>query len=477
MKYKFRTKPFPSQKKGLVALWKKGGGSLYWDPGTGKTKTTLDYASALHLVGECRRVLVVCPINALQVWPAQAEKHIPTDIWWEMLVPEGTIAEKEQQIHEWSEYWEDNDEPLLFVVTNYDSMTKRDRRWQIMRTVERYAPDLVVFDESQKIKNATAKRSKAAHRISLGRRTVLMSGTPVSKNFLDLYSQMKAVEPHIWDHPELSKVMSWTEFRSRYGIWGGRSGYELKGYQNLPELMDRFKPYITTARRSGNLPKVTDVIVPVNMPEKPREAYDIFVKESLVIWKNHLIEAPIPLTRLLRCQQMTGGRVLDEHGDPVEFQMQKMAVAEDLMRDLREAERKLLVFARFKWEMDHLANVFPKETLQIRGGVSARKREEAVKKFQGKNVNLLVIQIASAEALDGLQDVCSDAIFYSTDYSWEHYSQATGRIDRTGQSTPVVFHHIHCRATVDKLIWQSLRDKRNLEKVVMDDPDVLLVDK
>jgi SNF2 family DNA or RNA helicase len=480
MKYRFRTKPFPSQKKGLVRLWKRGGGALYWDPGTGKTKTALDYASALHKAGECRRVLILCPINALQVWPDQAEKHIPVDIWWEMEIPEGTIADKTEQIREWSEYWENNDEPLLFVAINYDAISRRDKRWEIMAALERfYSPDLLICDESQKVKTATAKRSKAAHKLGLStKRTVLMSGTPVSKNYLDLYSQLKVVDQQIWQHPEEPKIMSWTEFKNRYGIWGGRTGYELRGYQNLQELQSRYKPWITTARRSGNLPKVTDLVVPVDMSAQAREAYDIFMEESLVVWKHHLIEAPIPLTRLLRGQQMTGGRVLDEHGESVEFQMDKMSIACDLISDLREAERKLLVFARFKWEMDYIADKFKREVLSIRGGVSNARRKEATDAFRkGKKTNILVIQIGSSEALDGLQDVCSDAVFYSTDYSWEHYSQARGRIDRTGQSVPVVFHHVHVRSSVDKLVWQSLRDKRNLERMVMDDPDVLLVDR
>ena len=273
--------------------------------------------------------------------------------------------------------------------------------------------------------------------------------------------------------------MSWTRFRYRYGIWGGRTGYELRGYQYVEDLQDRYRPWVSTARKKDclDLPPVTDEIIPIIMNKSSRVAYDSMAEDGMVVWRRHLIDAPIILTKLLRLQEMTGGAGHDEVGDTVDFQRDKMDILRGLLEDLREGQEKVIIFARFKWEMNTIQNELG-VTLAIRGGVSHQRRKEVVRIFRtSKDPVVLLIQIAAGEALDGLQDDCSHAIFYSTDYSWDHYVQARGRLDRIGQDTPITFYHLHMVSTIDKLVYQALRQKKNLEKMVMDDPEILIVDR
>jgi len=476
MKYRPKTKMFKHQRLALKKLWRQGSGALYHEPGTGKTKVALDFAAVLHRKGEVERVLILCPINAMQVWPDQMEKHL--GVYQSTLIPQGKVIEKADQIQEEISWYENRKAPLRFIILNYEAIIKRDKNWNIMEVLEEYDADLLILDESQKVKSATAKRSKAAHRLgSRARHVCLLSGTPISKNYLDLYSQIKVIDPRVWKDPTKGDNMSWTRFRYRYGIWGGRTGYELRGYQNVDDLQNRYRPWISTARKKNclDLPPVTDEIIPIIMNQHARLAYDSMVEDGMVVWRRHLIDAPIILTKLLRLQEMTGGGVHDEVGEIVEFQIDKMTVLKDLLNDLYESQQKVIVFARFKWEMDAIQNLGVE--LVIRGGVGHTRRKEVVRKFRtSKKPEVLLIQIAAGEALDGLQDDCSYAIFYSTDYSWDHYVQARGRLDRMGQDTPVTFYHLHMVGTVDKLVYQALREKKNLEKLVMDDPQLLVVD-
>lgn len=472
-RYKFRSKPFKHQRRGLKRLWKQGGGMLAWEPGTGKTKTAIDYAAALHLKGKVNRVLILCPINAFQVWPTQLQRHMPTDIAHSLIMPEGSVIQKAAHIRDIQ-----LDNHLSFVMLNYEAIIKRGKDWPMMDALTYYQPDMVILDESQKVKNATAKRSKAAHKLGeAAQYKVLMSGTPVSKNYLDLYSQLKVLDPKIWADPEAHLgIMSWTFFKFKYGKWGGRTGYELKGYQNLDDLRRRYLPWISSARKSEclDLPPVTDIIIPIQMNDKAREVYKIMAQDGIAYWNDHLFDAPIALTKLLRLQEMTGGGVHDEAGELVSFQTDKLEVLRGMLEDLRENDEKVVVFARFKWEMDAM---IPLVDISIRGGVSANQRQIIVDTFlytQGPIV--LLIQIAAGEALDGLQAVCSHAIYYSTDYSWDHFVQSRGRLDRQGQTVAVTFYHLHMVGTVDKLVYRALMQKKNLEKMVMDDPDILVTD-
>ena len=477
MRYRFKSKPFEHQRRGLKRLWKQGSGALFHEAGTGKTKIALDFAAALYLKGSVERVLVLCPINALQVWPAQMEKHL--GVYQSTLIPQGKVIEKAEQIQEEIEWYEGRKAPLRFIILNYEATIKRDKNWAIMKVLEEYDADLLILDESQKVKSATTKRSKAAHRLgSRARHVCLLSGTPVSKNYLDLYSQLKVIDPRIWKDPTKGDNYSWTRFRYRYGIWGGRTGYELRGYQNVDDLQNRYRPWISTARKKDclDLPPVTDEIIPIIMNDSSRSAYDSFAEDGMVVWKRHLIDAPIVLTKLLRLQEMTGGGVHDEVGETVDFQTDKLSILEGLISDLMDADEKVIIFARFKWELNQIRDRLSRYGLvSIRGGVTARERKRAVDSFRDQSdTRIILIQIAAGEALDGLQHACSHGIFYSTDYSWDHYVQARGRLDRIGQDTPITFYHLHIVATIDKLVYQALRQKKNLEKLVMDDPELLV---
>lgn len=488
MRFKPKVKSYKHQRQFVQWYWRKTkndhavgsrGGAAFFDPGTGKTKTAYDFISAGYAHRKIRRVLVLCPINAIQVWDDQADKHIKDEIPFRVIIPEGKIAEKTFQVSNWSSKARELDD-LIILVLNYQAIIKRDQAWKIMKALMDFDPDVVVCDESHHIKNATTKQSKAAHKIGgKADHVILLTGTPIGKNYLDLYSQLKAIDPDIWKAPwTKTGRMSWTDFRTNYAMWGGRTGYEIKGYINLDDLRGRYKPHIRSARKEDihDMPKVTDQIIPVEMNATARRVYNVFAEEGLVVHKRHLIEAPIPLTKLLRLQQMTGGWVNDEHGESVEIQRDKISVLADLLADLFSAGQSVVVFARFLRELEEISAISPyRWSKSIQGGVSHGERRARVESFaRGDTPRMLAVQVAAAEALDGLQTNCSYGIFYSSDYSLVHWNQARGRLDRVGQKNPVTFYHLQAKGTVDSLILGALRDKKDIERVVMDNPEILL---
>lgn len=291
---------------------------------------------------------------------------------------------------------------------------------------------------------------------------------------MDLYSQLKAIEPETWRRED-GKLMSWTDYRNAYGVWGGSSGYQLIRYQNVHDLEARYKPRVNSvASKQGlGLPDETDVRVPVVMPAPARAVYEAMAEDSMVVYRNHLIEAPIPLTKLLRLHQMAGGWVHDENGELVEVHRAKLDTCVDLVDELQSSGQKVLVFAKYKREMAELGAAL-KTDLRISGGVSDRQRRSMVAAFVGaKKPVAMVIQVDSAEALDGLQQACSYAVYYSKSHGLIGYQQSRGRIARTGQREPVTFYHLEVVGSVDLLITRSLNEKRNLEKWVMDHPEIL----
>ena len=92
-------------------------------------------------------------------------------------------------------------------------------------------PDMIICDESQRIKTPGAKQSKAMHR--LGKRAkykLTLTGTPVTQGPLDFFSQYKFLDPSIFGN-------SYYAFRARYAVMGGYERKQVVGYNNLPELI------------------------------------------------------------------------------------------------------------------------------------------------------------------------------------------------------------------------------------------------
>ena len=474
MEYQFKTTPYQHQSEALKRVFNSDKGhALFMDPGTGKTKIAVDSIAAFQLSGKVKRVLVLCPINALTVWPKELNNHSPVPFTSFVRPETGTIVDKVEGFNEWIESCSVPFEmPLQIAVFNYESLISRNNKAPLFDRLMKWKPDMVILDESQKIKSATAKRSKQAHKIcATAKYTLLMTGTPVGKNLLDLYSQLKCINPEIWDN------ISWTDFKYKYGIWGGRSGYELQGYRMVDDLERRYSPYVSSARKEDclDLPPVTDINVDVRWDPQSFASYERFSKDGMVVHKRHMIYAPIVLTKLLRLQEMTGYQVHDEEGNPVVFNENKLIHTVDLVDNLSEAGEPVIIFARFKSEIAELKKAFATPYL-IKGGVTAKQRGELIDKWLKNNGDKpFIIQIQSAEALDGLQRICSKAIFYSTDYSWINYFQARGRIDREGQTKPIIFYHMCMTESIDYLVLEALKEKKDLEKMVKDNPALLVV--
>ncbi len=475
MEYQFKTPPYQHQAEALKRVFNSDKGhALFMDPGTGKTKIAVDSAAALQKSGKVKKVLVLCPINALTVWPKELNKHSPVPFSSFVRPETGSVFDKVEGFKEWQDSERDSwlEMPLQVAVFNYESIITRNKKAPIFDALMKWKPDMVILDESQKIKSATAKRSKQTHKICASAKfTLLLTGTPVGKNLLDLYSQLKCIDPKIWDN------ISWTDFRYKYGIWGGKSGYELLGYRMVDDLEKRYSPFVSSARKEDclDLPPVTDINVDVRWDPKVFASYERFSLDGMVVHKRHMIFAPIVLTKLLRLQEMTGYVVHDEEGKSVVFNENKLLHTVDLVDNLSEAGEPVIIFARFKSELAELQKVFDTPYV-IRGGVSAKQRGRLIDKWIMKGGDKpFIIQIASGEALDGLQKVCSKAIFYSVDYSWINYFQARGRIDRAGQTKPIIFYHMCMSESIDYMVLQALKEKQDLEKLVKDNPDLLVV--
>ena len=132
---------------------------------------------------------------------------------------------------------------------------------------------------------------------------------------------------------------------------------------------------------------------------------------------------------------------------------------------------KLVVFARFRAELDAICKLLEKRGLQyglISGEVPQSERGSIVQDFQtNPDTKVFVAQIATA-GLGITLTAASLTVFYSMGYSYAEYEQATARTHRIGQQQKCTYIHLVAENTVDEQVMKALGAKEELAASIMD---------
>lgn len=455
-----KTTLFEHQKKAAKIGTVLDSSALLMEQGTGKTLAAIAIATHRYLKGQVKRLLIVAPKSVLPEWARQFEEH--TDLPYQIRSLEGMKKSKKQDI---INNWEDS-EGLQVIVINYESV------WRLEDELKDWAPDMIICDESQKIKKATAKQSKALHRLGkIARYKLILTGTPVTQSPLDFYSQYLFLDPSIFG-------TSFSKFRDRYAVMGGYQNYQIIDYKNLDELAEKAHSiaYRVTKEEALDLPDVVHQTLYAELEPKAKKLYKELAEESILKLQGETVTAPIVLTQLLRLQQIAGGFINTEEGTVVQVSNAKLSVLKDKVEDLIEAGKKIVIFARFIPEIEAISKTL--DDLGIKHHTLTGKtkdRGSIISDFQNNPETKVFLAQTKTGGVGITLTAADTAIFYSKDYSLEAYLQALARIHRLGQTKKVTYLHIVAQDTVDEEVTKRLIQKEDIATLVVDDlKDILL---
>lgn len=418
--------------------------ALLMEMGTGKTITSVAIAGSLYLAGNIRRVLVVAPLSIVSVWDEEFQKFADFDYNLAVLAGSGTKkAAILRHLHGTS---------LQIAVVNYESA------WRLEKEILAWKPGLVIADEGHKIKTHNISASKAMHRIGAkAQYRLLLTGTVITNKAIDVFSQYKFLNPAIFGS-------SFYVFRNRY--------FDMVGYGNHTpvlkrsmeqELMKRLHSIAFRATKAEclDLPEVTDIVRTVELEPGAMKVYRDLVKDSYAELDNSEVTVTNILTRLLRLSQLTGGFIGNDEGGKVEqISNAKLKALEDIIENVLQEVKKLVIIARFVSEIKAICKLLEKQRIGyscIMGGVSDREAQVAA--FQhNPEIQVFVGQIATA-GLGITLTAASTLVFYSEDYSMSNFEQAKARIHRVGQKENCTYIYLVVKGTVDEKVLESLRNK------------------
>ena len=438
-----------------------GGFGELFEMGCGKTLTTIAVAGALYNLGKIDRVLVVAPTSVCSVWPHDLNQFATFP--WEARV---LLGDKKKRLKALNELENWPFKALRIAVINYEST----HREGIFEALAAYKPDLIVCDESQRIKNPSAAQSKALHKLGdAAPFRMILSGTPVQNNAVDLYSQYRFLDPAVYG-------ANFYAFKNRYCIMGGYGQHQIVGYRNMDELVEKEHSvaYRVTKEECLDLPQQTFINRYVQFTDAEQAIYEQLRKSSfLELETGENVTATTILTMYLRLMQLTGGFLTaDESTRPKQVNTAKLDALADIVDDyVVDAGKKLVIFARFRAEIAAIENLLRLRKIQygsIYGDVPMEERGKIVEDFQtNPDTKAFVAQIQTA-GLGITLHAASTAVFYSYDYNYANYAQALARIHRIGQRLPVTYIHLVVDGSIDEKILAALENKEDMAKTVVD---------
>ena len=397
--------------------------------GAGKTAITLTAMSDMTARGHCDRWLVLAPKRVcLSVWPVEITKwadHL------KLAVAVGTPAQRK------AAFESDAD----IVVTNYDNIPSIDPTHF----------DGIVFDELTRLKNPSGKRFKFLLKI-LDQFQIRwgLTGSFTSNGLEDVFGQCKVVNQALLGRSKGAFLQQYFYCINReYGQWEPLP-------DALPKVMEAIKPatyVLEPGEYKDKLPPLHVVEMRCDMDMWPYNA----MKRDFVLELGQTITAPTAAVVTQKLQQLAGGFVYGEAG-PEWLSGHKFDMLDDILEENQHANT--IVVYNYKEELAELKRRYKLTTID---------EDNAVDNWNAGKIQLLAIHPKSAGHGLNLQFGGNKIVFLSLPWSLELYEQTIGRLHRSGQTRDVWCYVILCNKTIDERIFESLKDKRTLAEIALEE--------
>ena len=197
MNYKFKTKPYAHQMTALEKSWNKETYAYFMEMGTGKTKVLIDNLAMLYDKGKVNGALIIAPKGVVGTWYTnELPTHLPDHIENVTVLWQPNITKKQQES---LDTLFQEGEGLHILIMNVEAFSTDKGKLFASKFMSCHNT-LMAIDESTTIKNPSAKRTKNI--LALGKEAKyrrIMTGSPVTKNPLDLFSQCYFLDPFLLD--------------------------------------------------------------------------------------------------------------------------------------------------------------------------------------------------------------------------------------------------------------------------------------
>lgn len=454
--------------------------ALFFEMGSGKSMTAINILRwKMSPLGRYLKTIIFCPPIVVPNWKDEFLKNskIPPD---KIVLLDGSGKDRVKQFLTHA-YTAEGKPTAAFFVTNYEALLMKDLYTEFLR----WAPEALIFDESHRLKNYKAQRSKLAQTLANPKKskkplTYLLSGSPVLNSPMDLFY------PFLIMDGGATFGANFFVFRARFfndknaGMpkdryfpdWQVRPG----AIDEINALIFKFGMRVTKAE-CLDLPEEVSVTIKCKMQPAQARNYAEMKKDFVTFVGDNPASATLAIVKALRLMQITSGFLAlnpkGEEMDSAKVVYPKTAKEEALKELLEEItpHSKVIVWAVWKENygiIRQACEALGVEYVEVHGGISRAKQDEAVTRFQTDPAVRVFIGHPGSGGI-GINLTCAPySIFYSRTFSLEHWLQARARNHRGGQREKVTHYDLVCEETIDELVQARLSGKLLMSEQLLD---------
>jgi len=455
----YKTDPMSHQISALQNIRDKYYYALFMDMGTGKTKVSIDDISYLYLNNKILFVLVIAPNSNYMTWADEIKKHsvVPTHVYRHKIDKKFTFKKG----------------ILNYYLMNVEAFSHASGTKVIGPLVYSLRNSTcIIVDESTRIKNRTAKRTKSILKLSYGvAYKRILSGFPVTKSPLDLWSQCSFLRPG------LLGTDNFYAFRATYSIMrpvttvSGRIVQAPVAFQNLDHLLDQVKNFSFRVRKEDCLdlpPKIYHTRL-IEMTPEQTKIYNELKNYARTILKDEEASYQNKLTEIIKLHQVANGFVVTNDGSTVSIPNRKM---DELHEVINETDDKIIIWSNYVYTIKYITKELEKKygsksVVNFYGDVTVKDRHERVDAFQNnKDVRFFVANPATG-GIGLTLTAANTVVYFSNNFNLEERVQSEDRAHRKGQKKVVNYIDLICAKTIDVYIKHALTNKFKLSAKTM----------
>lgn len=473
----FKIPPWKHQLKAIERARELNSFGLFFEQGTGKTSTSINIArEKMNKKKKFFRTLVLAPIIVLENWKKEwfANSEVEAN---KIIILTGPEKDRCLKL---TKAWSDAPRGLdvtmpkvsehykgLIIITNYEGLLMKN----LFAMLKLYRPELMIIDESQRIKTYNAKRTKLA--IELAKSAaykMILSGTPILNSPMDIFSQFYALD----GGDTFGK--NFFGFRNMY-FYDKNAGMpkdrHFPDWQIRPGSLDEINRKMQTItmrvekKDCLDLPPMVRQTIETELTGEQKRVYNEVKKDLVSYIASSACVAQLAMTKALRLMQIASGYVKLEDGREFHFKdNEKQKALKELLEDLTP-HSKVIIWAVFKENYEQIRETCDGlgiKYVEVHGEISNSKKFENVQAFnQERDVRVFIGHPGSGGI--GINLIASNvSIWFSRNFSLENDLQAEARNYRGGSEIHDKITRIDlvAKETIEPIILEKLANKEEI---------------
>lgn len=466
---KYKIEPWAHQKAAIETARGRSEFALFFEVGTGKTATLIHILREIfNAKGKLLNTLILCPPIVIENWRREwlANSEIKPS---QLSCLSGSAKKRADAVRTAGE-------PKIFI-TNYEALLMPD----FVAALKFYGVDALVCDESHKLKDLKAKRTKVCVDLAAGTKyRYILTGTPILNNPMDIFSQFKILDQ--------GKTFGKNYFLFRSDYFFDKNAFmprekHFPDWRPKPMSLDKMNALIATKsmrvkkEECLDLPPLIKEIRYVELTAEQERAYSEMKKDFISFVQGRTCVATLALTKALRLMQIVSGFVKvtpepGEGGEIIAFDTTpRLQALKELLEEITP-NHKVIIWAVFKENYRVIGKLLDDMDLQhveVHGEYNTGEKQQAVDFFTNNPGCRVLLANPQAAGVGVNLIAASYAIYYSRNFSLEHDLQSEARNYRGGSEVHAKITRIDlvAKGTIDELVTKRLAEKQAIgEKMI-----------